>query len=51
MHSTSKVGKASIFRTENKGRLNKRLFFRLDQVTKQETSKVSETSEVNSKSH
>ncbi|MFN8474306.1 MAG: alanyl-tRNA editing protein [Anaerolineae bacterium] len=30
MHRTSEVGRFSIFRTENKGRINKRLYVRLD---------------------
>jgi len=30
VHSTTEVGKFSIFRTENKGRINKRLYVRLD---------------------
>jgi len=33
VHSTSEAGRFSIFRTENKGRINKRLYIRLDQVT------------------
>ena len=32
VHSTSEVGRFSIFRTENKGRINKRLYLRLEQV-------------------
>jgi misacylated tRNA(Ala) deacylase len=32
VHSTSEVGRFSIFRTENKGRINKRLYVRLEQV-------------------
>ena len=30
VHSTTEAGKFSIFRTENKGRINKRLYIRLD---------------------
>jgi misacylated tRNA(Ala) deacylase len=30
VHNTKEVGKFSIFRTDNKGRLNKRLYIRLD---------------------
>jgi misacylated tRNA(Ala) deacylase len=30
VHNTKEVGKFSIFRTDNKGRLNKRLYVRLD---------------------
>jgi misacylated tRNA(Ala) deacylase len=29
--TTSEVGRLSIFRTENKGRINKRLYVRLEQ--------------------
>jgi misacylated tRNA(Ala) deacylase len=32
VHSTCEAGKFSIFRTENKGRINKRLYVRLEQV-------------------
>jgi misacylated tRNA(Ala) deacylase len=32
VHSTSEAGKFSIFRTENKGRINKRLYVRLEQA-------------------
>jgi misacylated tRNA(Ala) deacylase len=32
VHSTAEVGRFSIFRTENKGRINKRLYVRLEQV-------------------
>jgi misacylated tRNA(Ala) deacylase len=32
VHSTSEAGRFSIFRTENKGRINKRLYVRLEQV-------------------
>ena len=32
VHNTSEAGKFSIFRTENKGRINKRLYVRLEQV-------------------
>jgi misacylated tRNA(Ala) deacylase len=32
LHSTSEAGKFSIFRTENKGRINKRLYVRLEQA-------------------
>ena len=32
IHSTSESGRFSIFRTENKGRINKRLYLRLEQV-------------------
>ena len=31
VHTTSEVGRFSIFRTENKGKINKRLYVRLDQ--------------------
>ena len=31
VHHTGEVGRFSIFRTENKGRINKRLYVRLDQ--------------------
>jgi len=34
VHCTSEAGRFSIFRTENKGSMNKRLYVRLDQVTK-----------------
>jgi misacylated tRNA(Ala) deacylase len=30
VHSTAEVGRFSIFRTENKGRINKRLYVRLE---------------------
>ncbi|MBP1731582.1 MAG: Ser-tRNA(Ala) deacylase, partial [Deltaproteobacteria bacterium] len=33
VNNTSEVGKFSIFRTENKGKINKRLYVRLDQAT------------------
>jgi misacylated tRNA(Ala) deacylase len=33
VHTTAEVGRFSIFRTENKGRINKRLYVRLEQVT------------------
>ena len=32
VHSTSEAGRFSIFRTENKGRINKRLYVRLEQI-------------------
>jgi len=32
VHSTSEAGRFSIFRTENKGRINKRLYVRLEQM-------------------
>lgn len=32
VHSTAEVGRLSIFRTENKGRINKRLYVRLEQA-------------------
>ncbi|HVM71263.1 MAG TPA: alanyl-tRNA editing protein [Anaerolineales bacterium] len=32
VHNTSEAGRFSIFRTENKGRINKRLYVRLEQV-------------------
>jgi misacylated tRNA(Ala) deacylase len=32
VHSTAELGRFSIFRTENKGRINKRLYVRLEQV-------------------
>ncbi len=32
VHSTAEVGRFSIFRTENKGRINKRLYVRLEQA-------------------
>jgi misacylated tRNA(Ala) deacylase len=33
VHSTAELGRFSIFRTENKGKINKRLYVRLEQVT------------------
>ena len=32
VHNTAEVGRFSIFRTENKGRINKRLYVRLEQA-------------------
>jgi misacylated tRNA(Ala) deacylase len=33
VHSTAEVGRFSIFRTENKGRINKRMYVRLEEAT------------------
>jgi misacylated tRNA(Ala) deacylase len=38
VHSTSEAGQFSIFRTENKGRINKRLYVRLEQLAKPDIS-------------
>jgi misacylated tRNA(Ala) deacylase len=40
VHSTAEVGRFSIFRTENKGKINKRLYVRLEQAAQQKTSEV-----------
>lgn len=38
-HSTAEVGRISIFRTENKGKINKRVYVRLDSPTRPRSSK------------
>jgi misacylated tRNA(Ala) deacylase len=39
VHSTAELGRFSIFRTENKGKINKRLYVRLDASTPRPTAK------------